>query len=151
MDETGKNGKLQTILAQLTKDQLRLVVALQEHPSKDAAAKAINVPVKTVYNWPSDLIDEAARLMALDAVQAALDLRRRNLIKAVGVKAAGLDSRNERIRQNAASEIMEWELGKASQPLDHTTKGEKINPYIGMSKEQLIEIAKGIISGSNPE
>lgn len=151
MEESQEKQKLQTILAQLTKDQLRFIVALQEHHTKDAAAKAIGVKVATVYNWPADLIDEAARLMALDAVNAALELRKRNLIKAVGVKVAGLDSKDERIRQNAASEIMEWELGKASQPIDHTTKGEKINPYIGMNKADLIAIAKELIGDTDKQ
>ena len=149
MEENQEKQKLQTILAQLTKDQLRFIVALQEHHTKDAAAKAIGVKVATVYNWPADLIDEAARLMALDAVHAAIELRQRNLVKAVGVKVAGLDSKNEIIRQKAATEIMEWELGKASQPIDHTTKGEKINPYIGMSKAELIAIAKELIGDTN--
>lgn len=123
-----EENKLQKILSQLTKDQLRFVVALQEHPSKDAAAKAIGVKVATVYNWPSELIDEAARLMAMDVMQAALDLRQRNLIKAVGVKAAGLDSKNETVRQKTASEIIEWELGKARQDVDVTSKGESLKP-----------------------
>ncbi len=117
MEENQEKQKLQTILAQLTKDQLRFIVALQEHHTKDAAAKAIGVKVATVYNWPAELIDEAARLMALDAVRSALELRRRNLIKAMGVKAAGLDSKNESIRQKVATEIIEWENGKAEQPL----------------------------------
>jgi len=112
-------NRLNELLPQLTKDQLRFIVALQEHPTKDAAAKAIRVKASTVYEWP-DIVDEAAKLMALDAVNAARDLRRRNLVKAMGVKAAGLDSRNEKIRQKSASEIIEWELGKADQPI----KGE---------------------------
>lgn len=112
----GKNRKIQEILAQLTKDQLRVVVALQEHKSKEAAAKAVGIPVKTVYNW-GDVIDEAARLVALDAVNATLEIRRGNLAKAMMVKAAGLDSKNEVVRQRTATEIIEWENGKAEQPI----------------------------------
>ena len=128
MEENQEKQKLQKTLAQLTKDQLRFIVALQEHPSKDAAAKAIGVKVATVYNWPADLIDEAARLMALDVVVSAIELRKRNLIKAVGVKAAGLDSKIEQVRQKAATEIMEWELGKAQERIDLTSLNEKIEP-----------------------
>lgn len=124
MEENQEKQKLQMILAQLTKDQLRLVVALQEYPSKDAAAKAIGVKVATVYNWPSDLIDEAARLMALDVVSSSMELRRRNLIKAMGVKAAGLDSKNETIRQKVATEIIEGELGKAQENFKFDGKGQ---------------------------
>lgn len=128
MEENQEKQKLQTILAQLTKDQLRLVVALQEYPSKDAAAKAIGVKVATVYNWDSALIDEAARLMALDVVQASQDLRKRNLVKAMGVKAAGLDSKNEIVRQKAATEIIEWELGKAKEHVDLSNSDGTLKP-----------------------
>jgi len=117
MEENQEKQKLQTILAQLTKDQLRFIVALQEYHTKDAAAKAIGIKVATVYNWSAELIDEAARLMALDVATAALELRKRNLIKAMGVKAAGLDSKNENVRQKASTEIIEWEMGKAEQPI----------------------------------
>jgi len=136
VEENQEKQKLQTILAQLTKDQLRLVVALQEHPSKDAAAKAIGVKVATVYNWPSELIDEAARLMALDVANSALELRKRNLIKAMGVKAAGLDSKNEVVRQKVATEIIEGELGKAQERIDHTSGGKELPP------PQIIEVVK---------
>lgn len=127
--------KLKAILAQLTKDQLRFVVALQEHPSKDAAAKAIGVKVATVYNWNSALIDEAARLMALDVIESAMELRKRNLVKAMGVKAAGLDSKNEVLRQKVSTEIIEWELGKAQERVDHTTGGEKVKGFIVISPD----------------
>ena len=116
---------LEKILGRLTKDQLRFVVALQEYPTKDAAAKAIRVKPSTTYEWP-DIVDEAARLLALDAVESARLLRRRNLIKAMGVKAAGLNSKDERVRQNSATEIIEWELGKAGTKLDVTTGGEPL-------------------------
>ncbi|RPJ29476.1 MAG: PBSX family phage terminase large subunit [Chloroflexi bacterium] len=55
--------------------------------------------------------------MALEALDGARAIRRKNLVKAMMVKAGGLDSDNEVVRQKAASEIIEWELGKADQPL----------------------------------
>lgn len=118
--------RLTEILAQLTKDQLRFVVALQEYPTKDAAAKAIHVKPGTVYEWP-DIVDEAAKLLALDALESAKALRARNLVKAMGVKTAGLNSKDERIRQSAATELIEWELGKA-QGKTELTGLEKLPP-----------------------
>lgn len=106
--------KLTEILAQLTRNQLRFIVALQEYPGKEEAAKALHIKPSTVYNWPPE-VDEAIKLMAIDAINSALALRKRNLIKAMGVKAAGLDSKDEKIRQNVATEIIEWETGKAKQ------------------------------------
>lgn len=145
MEENQEKQKLQTILAHLTKDQLRFIVALQEHHTKDAAAKAINIKVATVYNWPAELIDEAARLMALDVANSALELRKRNLIKAMGVKAAGLDSKNESIRQKVATEIIEGELGKAQEKLDLTSDGEKIEPI-----REIVIIRKENVATNNP-
>lgn len=138
--EIQKNkAELAAILARLTKDQLRFIVALQEHPAKNAAAKAIGVKVDTVYNWDNELIDEAARLMALDVAQSALELRKRNLIKAMGVKAAGLDSKNEVVRQKVATEIIEGELGKAKEHLDLSNTDGTLKP------PQIIEVVRTYI------
>ena len=133
-------AKLKALLARLTKDQLRFIVALQEHPAKNTAAKAIGVKVDTVYNWDNELIDEAARLMALDVAQSALELRKRNLIKAMGVKAAGLDSKNEIVRQKVATEIIEGELGRAQERLDLSNKDGTLKPVIiklGINADEL--------------
>ena len=112
--------RLEEALKQLSKDQLRFVVALQEHSTKMAAARSIRLKPELVYRWPP-MVDEAARLLALDSLESARVLRRRNLVKAMGVKAAGLNSKDERIRQNTATEIIEWELGKAQQKTDLTS------------------------------
>ena len=81
------------------------------------AAKAIGIPASKVKNWKyrGVPIDEAVRLMAMDGVVAALHLRRKALAKAMSVKFSGLVSRDERVRQGAATEFIEWELGKATQ------------------------------------
>lgn len=122
-----KQTRLREILAQLTKNQVRLVVALQEYPTKDEAAKAIRLSPKTVYNWKPEIglmIEEAAKIMTTDVLNSALELRRDNLIKAMAVKAAGLDSNDEALRQKVATELIEWELGKALQKSDLTSNGK---------------------------
>jgi hypothetical protein len=58
--------------------------------------------------------------MAMDGVYTALEIRRRALPEAMAVKAAGLQSDNERIRQQVSTEIIEWELGKATQKTEHS-------------------------------
>jgi len=123
MSETQKNGeksiseRLDEILAKLSKDQIRFVVALQDYPTKKDAAQSIGIQPNTVYGWNGE-IDEAVQLMAQERLEAAQALRRHALMKAIAVKIAGLDSDNELVRQKAATEIIEWELGKANQPLD---------------------------------
>lgn len=134
MQETVKKStseRLYEILAQLSKDQLRYVVALQDYPDKKSAAEAIDIKPNTAYKWP-DIVDEAARLIAVEAADSALAIRRRNLVKAMAVKVAGLDSEDEGIRQKSATEIIEGELGKATQ-----------NAELGGMFEVLVKYANG--------
>ena len=121
--EKSTSERLSEIIAQLSKDQLRYVVALQEYPTKGEAAKAIGLKPDTVYHWPG-IVDEAAYLMAVEATDSALAIRRRNLVKAMAVKVAGLDSDDEQVRQKSATEIIEGELGKAGQSIDMTNDGK---------------------------
>lgn len=122
MEQSGQKstdgGRLAEILSQLSTTQIRFIIARNETKSDKEAAEIVGISTSTVRNWGEDgakkLVDEAVRLMAFDGVITALELRRRNLAKAMAVKAAGLDSDNERIRQDAATEIIEWELGKAT-------------------------------------
>lgn len=113
------------LLPQLTKDQLRFIVALQEFPTKKEAAEAIDVKPDTVYRWPES-VEKAAELMALNITESALVLRKKALVKAMAVKLAALDSEDESIRQKVATEVIEWELGKAMQGIDLTSDGGKI-------------------------
>lgn len=125
MSEMVSDGKFTEIFSQLSKDQLRFIVAMQENNTKKEAAEKLKIPVQTVYNWPS-VVDEAIKLLALDITQSAREMRKKALAKAIAVQVAGLDSDDERVRQAAAKEIIEAELGKAKQAIDVTTGGDKI-------------------------
>jgi hypothetical protein len=100
----------------LTKDQMRYVVAMQNCKSKKDAAEELGIPVGTIYNWP-EYVNEAVELLARDIVEFARQLRRKALAEAVAVQIKGLESDDERVRQAAAKEIFEAELGKATQAL----------------------------------
>lgn len=117
--EKSISEQLSDIFSKLTKDQLRFVVAMQEFPTKKEAAESIGIEPDTVYRYPKE-VDEACKLMALNVVESAKTLRVRALAKAVAVKLSGLDSDDEKVRQAAASEIIEWELGKAKMPVEHS-------------------------------
>jgi len=114
--EKSISERLSEVLPQLTKDQLRFVVALQEYPTKKEAAEAIGLKPDTAYRW-NGIVEEAAGLMALESVESARIMNRKAVPKAMAVKIAALDSDNEVIRQKAATELIEWMTGKASQPL----------------------------------
>jgi transposase len=124
-EKTLENVNFSDVFKKLSKDQLRFVVAMQECNSKKEAAKMIGLNPNSVYNW-GDEVDEAIMALALDITQSAREMRKKALAKAVAVKLAALDSDDERIRQAAATEIIEAELGKAKQAMDLTTGGDKI-------------------------
>jgi len=121
-EEKSTSEQLQEALGRLTSDQIRFVVARQEFPTDMEAAQSIGMKANTVYKWRHGgvPIDDAIRLMAADGVVVAMELRRRNLAKAMAVKVAGLDSSKEQMRQAVASEIIEWEMGKARQKVEHS-------------------------------
>lgn len=117
--------RLVELLPQLTTNQLRYLAICRDFPSKGDAAEAIGMKPNTIYKWPP-IVDEAEKLMAGDGVLVAREMRRRALPKAMAVKVAGLDSEGEKIRQDVATEIIEWELGKAGQTVDVNLTGEPI-------------------------
>lgn len=130
MAEESTTEQLKAVLAKLNHNQLRFVVAMQESTNKAEAAEKIDIQANTVYRWP-DEVDEAIRLMSLDIEESAREIRRRAVAEAMMVKLDGLRSADETTRQKAATEIIEWVLGKAQQPVDMTTKGEKLaGPYV---------------------
>jgi len=109
--------QLESVLAQLSTDQIRFVVARQEHSTDTAAAEAVGISRDIVYHWPP-VVKQAVRMMASDGMITALHLRRRNLAKAMLTKVDGLESGDERVQQSVATEIIEWEMGRATQPID---------------------------------
>jgi hypothetical protein len=120
---------LKAILRELTMTQIRYVIARIENKTDKSAAEAIGISPATVKGWDNKAeVDEAVTLMRVDGMITALEIRRRNLAKAMAVKAAGLESDNEKIRQEVATELIEWELGKAQQAIDMTTLGKSIAP-----------------------
>ena len=108
---------LEQVLARLTIDQIRFVVARQEFSTDKEAAEEIGVKPNTVYTWKHKglPIDEAVRLMAYDGVVVAKEMLRRNLAKAARIKVDGLDDSDDKLRQSVASEILDRELGKPTQ------------------------------------
>lgn len=127
--EQGKNIEKSTserfaaLWAGLSVNQRRYVVARQECASKKEAALAIGLEPNTIYNWPPS-VEDAAVLFSTEVAAGALEILRASVAMAAMVKRAGMDSDNERIRQDAATEILDRVLGKALQRSDVTSGGE---------------------------
>ena len=115
--EKSSSDELAQVLARLSVDQIRFVVARQEFATDKESAEEIGIKPDTVYQWKHRgvPIDDTVRLMALDGVLVASELLRRNLAKAAAIKVAGLDSENEKTRQDVSTEIMDRQMGKPTQ------------------------------------
>lgn len=115
------------VLERLTAEQIRYAIARRQCRTIVDACAAIDLPRSAYYDWSDDeraLIDDAVRLMERDGVVTALHLRRRALAEAMAVKTAGLRDADPKLRQGVATELIEWELGKAKQSMDANVHGD---------------------------
>ena len=137
--------RLSQVIADLSDIQLRFVVARSQCLSDTEAAQVLGLSRDRVYHWPNQ-VKEAVRLMAADGVVVALEMRRRSLAEAMAVKTAGLRSKKELVRQKAATEIIEWELGKAASRHEHGSDPDrpvKVDVNIsGLTNEELDSLAE---------
>ena len=120
------SDELHSVCLQLSVDQLRFITARVNCSTDKEAAQIIGVSPDIVSYWKRKgvPIDEAGKLMALDGVVVAREILRRSVAEAAAVKRAGLQSDDERIKQGAASEILDRELGKPTQKQEISTDGE---------------------------
>ena len=129
MDQTNDsqatgNPHTESPFDKLTATQWRFITAMLEDRSrtkKDAAAH-LGISEQTVYRWDKH-VNEALELALADLHAAALEYRKQQLLKAIAVKVAGLDSDDESIRHKTATELIEWELGRAVSRQEHTGAG----------------------------
>lgn len=125
MDDTAATQKsiserISEIVPRLSRNQNRFITAMLdmgEMATKGLAAKSIGLRPDTVYRWGPE-VDEAILLYRLDALEAVRQIRKQALVKAIMIKLAGLDSADERLRQSVATELLEWEMGKAPQSVE---------------------------------
>ncbi len=136
-------GNLEAILLQLNQDQIRFLIARQDSDTDKDAALSIGLTVSQAKSWSperKELIHQALNLMAQDGLVTALHLRKRALAEAMAVKCGGLRSGDERIRQGAATEIIEWELGKATQVNEE--KGRHVDALVQFLVEMRAKVPK---------
>ena len=112
--EKSTSEAFREIWGQLSKNQKRFVLIAANYKTKAEAARAIDLQPSTVYGWPS-IVDEAIGLLQTDIAGAAVGVLATEVARAAMVKVDALDSVDERIRQDAASEILDRVLGKPTQ------------------------------------
>ena len=109
---------LRTILDQLEDKQLDYVVERSRVNSDAEAYRNCSISKPAFYRWSTEkreeLNDLAQQLKRESALRAVLILSDATE-KAAQVKVAGLDNRKDNIKQAAATEILDRQLGKPMQ------------------------------------
>jgi len=116
--------RLEEILKDLTPEQLKYI-SIRPHVKYDyQAAEKMDIARETVGRWENKpLVDEAVKLMLLDGVIVAGEILRRSLSQAAQELANELEHKRVDIRHKAATQILDRQMGKAAQPMEHTGKG----------------------------
>ena len=116
--------QLTSILQRLTDMQVRFVYARAATASNRKACEMAGVGETSVYDWHEyRLVMQAVKLLAVDALESARAMRRRALTEAMRVKLEGLRDPDSKVRQAVASEIIEWEMGKAAAAIERHLHG----------------------------
>jgi len=130
---------LTDIFTQLTVEQARFVVARLDSRSDREAAEKIGVAPRTVYNWPPEtraLIKQAIDCYLSNVTAAALGLLRSAVLKATLIKVEDLDADDARIRQDAATEILDRVLGRPRLAVDLDGGPIEVKGYVTISPDQ---------------
>jgi len=146
--------KLERMLDALTFNQLRFLTERQYCGSDKEAAEAIGLKADTIYQWKHKgvPIDETLKLIEFDGLITARNIRRRSLVKAMMTKVAGLDSNDDPVRQKVATEIIEWEMGKATNRTEvGGPDGEPIQVEdVNETRQRLLESVQKIVGEDGP-
>lgn len=120
---------LQAELDQLTDQRLDYVRARSMVNTDSEGYRNAGIAKASFYTWPSDereKLNAIAQWLKRQTVVRALMVMQDAAEEAARIKVSGLKSRDERIRQSAATDILDRNLGKPSQSIDMTSGGEKL-------------------------
>ncbi len=133
--EKSTSEQFAAVWATLGHNQKRFVIAMLECKTKKEAAQSIGIKPDTAYHW-NELVDKVIELARSDIQSAAVGIIAAAGSKAAAIKAGGLDSDNERIRQDSATEILDRNMGKPTQRQELTGKdgGEVTIKYIAENR-----------------
>lgn len=98
----------------LTRSQQRFCIAMTTCKNKTEAGKLAGIKDNTIYSWGS-CINPVIDYMSLNKARSAMAMLEAGIILAVDKKIQALNSRDEKISQGAATEIINKVLGKDKQ------------------------------------
>ena len=120
--------ELDRTLTLLSADQLKYVEA-RTRLSTDAAVGR-EWGTKNIHQWKRsrepEVLNQVIDWLQLEKTAAAEEVLNRHLMRAAIVKTDGLDSVDERLRQSAATEILDRALGKPMQRVEQRTQSEQL-------------------------
>jgi hypothetical protein len=123
MATTEPKTEFLTLWQSLSPQQQKYAAARLAANSDADAARQAGVPISTARQWKNKAdVDKAIRLMAIDAISSSVAVLTANLNRALMVLVEDLDSEDKRLRHDAATEITDRVLGKA------TVRVAPINP-----------------------
>lgn len=120
---------LRTELNQLTDLRLDYVMARSRVNSDAQGIRESGVNKTTFYSWGEEernRLNDIAQRLKRDTALKALTIIQNAAEEAAKVKVAGLKSRDERVKQGVATEILDRGVGKVTDKVDVTSAGEKI-------------------------
>lgn len=139
-------NQLRTLLDSLEDRRLDYVMARSLVNNDKQGYENAGISKAAFYLWPSEereqLNDIAQRLKRENAVKALMVIQNASE-QAAQVKVDGLKSRNEHVKQDVATEILDRTIGKTILPIDVTSKGESLKGYIGINPDDWDKAADG--------
>lgn len=120
---------LRADLDDLTDERLDYVRARSLVNSDAQGFRDAGISKSVFYSWPAEereKLNAIAQRMKRETVARAWMAIQDAAADAARVKVEGLKSRDERIRQGAASEILDRNMGKPKQAVDVTSNGESV-------------------------
>lgn len=115
-----------SVFSGLNERQVEYVTARSQSESNAKALKLCGFSEGWLYKQDVEMLNERASMFRKDIAGQAMQKLTEALVAAVEVKTKGLSSRDERVRQSVATEIIERILGKPTQRQDITSGDEKI-------------------------
>jgi hypothetical protein len=133
---TDIRSQLDDLLVLLSADQLKYIEARVRLGTDIAVGRewGKKQPSAAINNWKKSrepkLLKKIINWLQLEKTAAAEEVLRRHLLKAVNVKTGGLDSVDERLRQAAATEILDRTMGKPMQRVEQKTQAEVLTVVV---------------------
>ena len=121
-------AELDHALPLLSADQLRYIEARTRLNTDAAVGREWGT--KNIHQWKHSrdpkLLQQVLDWLQAERTAAAEEILHRHLMKAANVKTGGLDSVDERLRQSAATEILDRAMGKPMQRVEQKTQSEQL-------------------------